>query len=199
MRVRWMLGALAIACGAGFVTGRAFTDEGDKKGGDAASKQKAWAALNQIGEPHRRLAELAGTWAVRAKVRDNATGTFVESDGTAEFTPILGGRFVRHDLKGKMMGDAYEGVGYLGFEVATGTYVATWLDNLGTGWEVGTGVEDAAKKTITYSMTMHGPGGVEVKTRDVLIRRSDKQFTWQNYASIDGPERMWMELEYTKP
>ena len=191
MSIRWIVGAVAGACVVGFVAGRAWSGDSDDR--------TAWEALNRLGAQHERLGQLAGTWTVKARVRDAKTGTFTESDASAVFTPVLGGRFVRQELKGKMMGGAFEGIGYLGYENATGKYVSLWLDNLGTGWETGTGTEEETKKSITYSMTMHGPGGAEVKARDVVTRVSEGEFTFQNYASIDGPEQLWMEFRYRRP
>src|SRR4051812_27745850 len=75
----------------------------------------------QPGPQHAQMAKLAGSYTVAGKMWMDPAGPAVETKGTAEFTVILDGRYVRQDYKGSMpMGPGQEmpftGIGLDGYD-----------------------------------------------------------------------------------
>ena len=110
---------------------------------------KKWMEYSTPGESHKLIAGLAGKWTFVAKSWETAESKHEETKGTSNMKMILGGRFLLQDIKGKMMGQKYEGHGMLGFDNIKKTFDSVWIDNMGTGVMHGTGTYDAATQTIT--------------------------------------------------
>lgn len=91
------------------------------------------------GKEHKHLAEGAGVW-------DGKTTMYMpggepqKSDCVSTATPMMGGRFVKVEIKGEMPGmGPFEGFGIYGYDNVSKKYVHTWVDNMGTGMMNGTG------------------------------------------------------------
>ena len=84
------------------------------------------------GEFHEFFAGQAGTWQVTGKMwmAPDAEPIPSESIGTAEM--ILGGRYLKEEMKGTSMGMPFEGLKILGSDNITGVVTVTWYDNMGT-------------------------------------------------------------------
>jgi hypothetical protein len=191
--------SIVVAVALGFVAGRGFTED---EAPDPEAMKKAMEELGAVGAPHKTLASLAGTWSTHMKWTE-MDGTAKESRGTATFTPVLGGRYVRQDVQSSMDGKPFEGVGYLGFENARQKYVSVWMDSMGTGLYLSTGDADPSGKKITYAAQMYWIGGQEFNSRDVFTIVSDKQLTFEMFMKMPGPdgtmvEQKGMEITYTR-
>jgi hypothetical protein len=193
MRVRTLVVALVVGS-VGFFAGRAFTEE---EAPDAEAMKAAFEALAKPGPQHEQLMAFAGTWSIQGK--DWFTGKEQAFTSTAKFTKLLGGRYVREEISGKMSdGSAFEGVGHHGFDNATQKFVGSWIDNMGTGIMTSTGTYDAATKTYTYDMTSSGPGGMEMKFRATLQVKSDKEHVFTMHTDMGKGEQKVMEMTYTR-
>ncbi len=165
---------------------------------DAAAMQKMWEVFNKVGEPHALLQHYVGKWKTVTKdYMMNPSKPTIE-EGTAEFTSILGGRFISQSFHGRSQGMPFEGVGMTGYDNAKKKYVGTWVDNMGTGVMVSEGTYDAATKTMTETMDMSSPVGI-MKLRVVTEHKSDKEFVFTMYMlDPQGKESKAMEIVYTK-
>jgi len=147
------------------------------------------------GEPQKKLARLAGDWTF--------TNTFwmpgqppVTSNGTMHGVVLMGGRYVEHTWKGDMMGMPFEGRGTDAYDNVGKEYVASWVDNMGTGIMHSTGTCDAAVKVCTYMAEMWDPmSGKKTSSRSVITWMDDNNFKNEMYGpGPDGKEAKMMEI-----
>lgn len=128
-----------------------FANENTKGNLDVKKQEmmKKWMEYSTPSESHKLLASLAGKWTFVAKSWETADAKADETKGTSNIKMILGGRFLVQEVKGKMMGQNYEGHGMLGYDNIKKSYDSIWVDSMGTGIMQGTGVYDATTQTIT--------------------------------------------------
>jgi hypothetical protein len=123
-----------------------------------------------------------------------------EAKGTAEFTAVLGGRFVRQDFTGDMMGQPFHGVGYTGYDNFKGQFVSTWMDDMSTGVMTSAGAADKDGKSVTLTGLMDEPmtGEKNKKVKQVLKIVDDNTMTFQMYDNAHGKEWVALEIDYTR-
>lgn len=164
--------------------------------------------LSKIGENHKRLADLSGTWNYTVKIMiDPATGKPQESKGTATRKAIMDGRFflAEHSGKfqfpgpdGKMKDMNFKGMAIEGYDNVKKKYVVSWIDNMGTMILSSEGDYDEANKTFTYTADCEVLPGKTMKIREV-IKVADKDhhnFEW--YEDRGAGETKTMEIAYTR-
>jgi Protein of unknown function (DUF1579) len=111
---------------------------------------KKWMAFMTPGADHKVLDSMVGKWTTKVRFWMDPAGPVQESQGTAEISWIMGGRYLQEMDKGEAMGMPFEGMGLTAFDNLKKKYLGTWIDNMGTGIMVSTeGTYDAATKTIT--------------------------------------------------
>jgi hypothetical protein len=115
---------------------------------------KAWKAYATPGEGQKKLDAFAGSWNVKMKSWMAPGTPPEETDGTAENTWILGGRYLSQKYVGKMMGQPFNGVGYTGFDNYKKRYQSVWMDDAGTGIMVSAGSFDKTGKVLRMTATM---------------------------------------------
>lgn len=157
--------------------------------------------LSSPGEAHKILEPLAGNWNYKIAWKMSPDAPPEESTGTAEFTIVLGGRFLRQDVKGVAMGKPFEGMGYTGYDNVRGEYTSAWFDNMSTGIMASSGQYDAAAQTIreagNFSCPMTG-NKAESFRGDWKIIDSDHMVYEFYKKSPDGAEFKSMQLDYTR-
>ncbi|MGE3171022.1 MAG: DUF1579 family protein [Planctomycetota bacterium] len=90
--------------------------------------------LAQPGEPHRRLAGLAGAFDVEMTLQ--APGLEAQTTrGTARAAAVLGGRYVVVNLTARIGGVLFEGLYVFGFDNMHSLYTCSWRDSMST-WAV---------------------------------------------------------------
>lgn len=94
---------------------------------------KRWQESMTPGDAHKKLEAFVGSWESEVKMWMNGPGSEpAVSKGTAEYTMILGGRFLQQTVTGEMMGQTMNGVGITGYDNFKKKYVSFWIDNMGT-------------------------------------------------------------------
>lgn len=116
--------------------------------GDPAEIMKKWMQYATPGEQHQILKNMAGRWKYTSTWWESADAKPQTSSGTSKMKMILGGRFLLHETKGKMMGQPFEGLGITGYDNLKGKFDTLWLDSMGTGIMHGTGSFDAKSQTL---------------------------------------------------
>jgi len=88
------------------------------------------------GEGQKRLDSMIGSFDVTVLVWTNPAKPPLEFKGSAVNTWTLGGRYVQTMLAAVMDGDKFDGIGYYGYDNATRSYQASWMDTGSTaiGW-----------------------------------------------------------------
>jgi hypothetical protein len=121
------------------------------------------------GEPHKLLAKLEGSWTTRSRGWMEPDKPPVESTGTCEQRMILGGRYLRQEYSGDMMGQPYTGINILGYDNHTKKYQSVWIDTMSTGvyFFEGTAGKDgkAIMQECNYDDPVRGPSLWRTVTR----------------------------------
>ena len=123
-----------------------------------------------------------------------------QSTGTSENTWALGGRYVQQTFHGSMMGQPFEGIGYIGYDNIKKQYVSTWMDNMSTAVMSSTGSLDASGKGMTFKGTMDDPmSGKPMKMEEKMsIADNDHHMLEMWSPGPDGKMFKSMEITYTR-
>jgi len=123
-----------------------------------------------------------------------------ESAGTASYTMILGGRYLRGTTKGVFMGMPFDGMSITAYDNVTRQFMSSWIDNFGTGMMYMTGQYDPATKAISFNGDMDDPAkpGVKIKVREVLRLVDANRHLMEWYEIRGGKNVKTMEIVYTR-
>lgn len=162
----------------------------------AASSARSMAA----DAAHQRLAGLAGRWSVRQSLWSEPGKPPAVDQGNATFTPLLGGRHLRQDLRIDAPGKPFQGLGYLGYDQVTGKYDSLWMDVSFDGVILARGSYDESRKTYTFLGAGPDPTrpGASLPLREVMQVRDADHFTYDYYERHAGKEALAVRLEYTR-
>jgi hypothetical protein len=185
MKRKFTFVCVAAALVGAFALGRAGAQEG-------THDMKAWEALGATGPEHAKMLKTVGTWNCECKAWMMPGAEPMLSKGKAVRTEALGGRFIREDFEGDMMGQPFKGFAYNGFNNATKKYELVWLDSMSTGMMFMSGTEAELKGSF------FGPGGIEVKSRATIKEISPDQMVMEMYNNMGTGEMKCMEMTYTR-
>ncbi|CAG0931774.1 hypothetical protein PLCT1_01895 [Planctomycetaceae bacterium] len=109
--------------------------------------------------PHALLARLAGNWNGTCK-------TWFEPGKLADTQPIsgrirrvLGGRFVKHSYKSRLMGQTMRGHSLIGFDLARAKFIVAWADSCHNGTTIMNSIQDRAPEKNAFSVLGSYPDG----------------------------------------
>jgi hypothetical protein len=145
---------------------------------------------------HMRLAELAGRWNVTQSEWKSAGEPPVIDHGSATLTLVLG-RHIRQTLQINSA-KAFEGLGYIGYDLATGKYFSTWMDVNFTGVIVATGDRDPASGAYTFLAQVPDGKGGHLRVRERMVVKDRDHFTFEYYEAHDASEALAIRLEYVR-
>src|SRR5215469_9189724 len=120
---------------------------------------KQMMEMGKLNENHKLLADMDGSWnyAIKMWMNPDPNAKPQESKGTATRKSVMGGRYVEMDVTGKMqmpdetgkMKDMqFKGMGVEGYDNVKQKFVASWIDNMGTGIQFSDGTYDPATKAL---------------------------------------------------
>ena len=176
---------------------------------NAADMMKQMMELSKLNENHKLLSSLDGNWdySIKFWMNPDPNAKPQESKGTATRKSIMGGRYVMMDVSGKMqmpgedgkMKDMmFKGMGMEGYDNVKKKFVASWIDNMGTGIEFSEGTYDPATKSFTYTSEMEPVPGVKTAIREVIKVTDNNHMSLEWYENQGGQEKKTMEINYTK-
>jgi len=176
---------------------------------NAADMMKQMMELSKIGENHKLLSSLDGNWDYTIKfwMSPDPNAKPQESKGTATRKSIMGGRYVMEDVSGKMQMPGedgkpkdvqFKGMGMEGYDNVKKKFVASWIDNMGTGIEFSEGTYDPATKSFTYTSEIEMVPGMKTAVREVIKIADNNHMTLEWYENQGGQEKKTMEINYTK-
>lgn len=165
----------------------------------ADAAMKTWMAFATPGEIHAKMAGLVGTWETTVKMY-GGPGPATETKGTSTYTSLMDGRYIQETADGDFGGMPFHGVGIYGYDNALKKYVATWIDNMGTGIMYSTGTSDDGGKTINWNGKGTDPmSGQEQSYRSVMHQMTPDQYSFEMYGpGPDGKEMKMMEIMYAR-
>ncbi|HEY6329689.1 MAG TPA: DUF1579 family protein [Blastocatellia bacterium] len=157
-----------------------------EKGGDDKSRSMQEAQkLGMPGDEHKKLAQLAGTWQMEAKFFLSPGSNPLIAHGGAENRMILGGRFLKSEVKGS--GPlSFEGLNIIGFDRRYSKYTMVEYDTEGTYYVTADGQFDPASNSILLSGEADGPTAGVTEKYNTNIR-------------IPGPDTYIVEIVFKNP
>ena len=163
---------------------------------DSAAMEKAYENYRTPSKAHKMLAKDTGIW--------DASMTFWMPDNpepqkavsVAQYKMILGGLYQEGTFTGDMWGMPFEGRGLTAFDNATEEYIATWVDNFGTGVMITRGKYEEANNRIVLFGNMVDPGTKkEKKVKEVLTYIDDNNQKMEMFdVDENGKETRTMEI-----
>jgi hypothetical protein len=170
---------------------------------------KQMMEMSKLNENHKLLASVDGNWnyAIKFWMNPDPNAPPQQSKGTATRKSIMGGRYFVMDVSGKMqmpgedgkMKDMqFKGMGLEGYDNVKKKFVASWIDNMGTGIQFSEGTYDPATKTLTYTSEIEMMPGMKTPVREVLKVTDKDHMMLEWYENRGGQEKKTMEINYTR-
>src|ERR1700730_9402816 len=182
---------------------------GQPSAADMQKMMQTMVEMSKTNENHKLLSSFDSNWdyAIKFWMNPDPNAPPQQSTGTAVRKTIMDGRYVSMEVSGtmqmpgedgKMKDVQLQGLGTEGYDNVKKKFVASWIDNMGTGIEFSEGKYDPATKTFTYSMEMERMPGMKTKVREVLKLTDDTHMFLEWYETQKGKEKKTMEINYTK-
>lgn len=166
---------------------------------EEAAMMAAWQKAMTPGEPHDKLAALAGDFGFEIKSWMDPAAPPMVSTGTAHREMTMGGRILVEEVEATVMGQPFKGRGETGYDNVKGEYWSTWTDNMSTGLIVSHGKwDDEVGGLVMHSEYVDVMTGETKQARMVSQVNDDgsEHFSWYD-KTADG-ETKTMEITYTK-
>lgn len=188
------------------VTSSAWAEGPAQEAGASSDMEKMQARMMEYGTPgeaHERLDPLVGTWEVTSTMWP-APGTDPETTtATSTISWVLGGRFLRQQVNGDWNGQAFEGLGMLGYANQLGHHELVWMDNVSTGMVHSTARYDASAGKLleegSYACPMTGEPERWFRGEWTLPAKGDDTMTYTMYSKDEhGTEFRSMQMEYRR-
>lgn len=165
-----------------------------------AAQAHASGSASAVDQEHARLATMAGRWDVKQSLWEQSGQAPHVDHGTAVFSLVLDGRHLRQNLHIDAPAKPFDGLGYVGYDNATGEYYSTWMDVNFPGLIIARGSFDPS----THSYTLKGDmadaakAGAKIPLREVLHVIDDNHFTYEYYEDHGNGEMLTVRLEYAR-
>ncbi len=176
--------------------------EEEKKQEDKMEMQammEVYTKLATPGEPHKMLANLAGSWTTRTRAWMDPDKPPMEGTGACEQKMLLDGRYLQQEYTGEMMGSPFTGINLIGYDNHTKKYVSTWIDSMSTGIYYFEGTSSADGKTITQESSYDDPVRGPMVWRSLTRIVSDNTLEYEMYLTPKGgKEEKMMEMTVTR-
>ena len=171
-----------------------------KKAADEKAAMEAWQKAMTPGDGQKKLEPLIGTFEAKVRMWMDPSRPPDDSTGTSVNTWVLGDRFVQTKYEGVFLGEAFNGVGYTGYDNVTKKYEGTWMDTGSTAIMTSVGTIDAAGKVISMKATTSDPATGKVTTADqkITIVDNDHHSIEMWGKAPDGKNFKMMEIQYTR-
>lgn len=166
---------------------------------DNAAMQ-AWNDANKIGENQLNLAmEFCGTWKTTTTVWMTPEAPAASSEGMANFTSTMGGRFVEGTFDTKLNSLPFKGKQFFGYNNTSKQFESVWIDSETTGFQFTTGTRDAQNNIVWTGTTTDPVSGAKktVKAKTSFPEKNKMTFEmWDTTSS--GQEFRALQIEYVK-
>ena len=158
----------------------------------------AMMAMAQPDEHHEFLSAFVGDWNYHSTSWMAPGAPPMEMDGTTSYSMALGGRYLMGVHTGDMMGMPFEGRGTFGYDKAARKYLASWIDNMGTGITLFEGqVEDG--KLILEADYPNPMTGTTEQHKMIQWLDGDDAGVMEYYVTPEGgEENLSMRITYTR-
>lgn len=162
-------------------------------------EMKAWEASMTPGEQHQWLASMSGDWDATVKMWMDPSQPAMESKATTKNEMIYNGLYQKSSHTGDMMGMPFLGESITGYDNVNKKFVATWIDNMGSGIMFMEGnIDDTTKNLILTGKMTDPTSGKSLDIKEVMKMVSEDSYVFEMYMVQDGVEMKTMEIVYTR-
>ena len=197
MKSRSWIAVVAIVSVMAFAMPLTRAQETGEMSPEQQEMMQRWMVFMTPGEPHKMLAERAGTWNFTTKMWEQPGGPPQDSSGTTTSEMIMGGRYLLDKVEGMAMGMSFKGLGITGYDNLNQQFVGMWVDSFGTGIMTSTGTCND-DWTVCTSVGI-GPDpitGTNKKTKMVDRKIDADHYVLEMYdTTSDGEE--WLTFQMT--
>jgi hypothetical protein len=207
--LRWLTSVLFLAAIALPSVAQEKEKKGDKPGAKPSESEmmEKMMELSKPGENHKLLARGVGTWTYTVKMWMNPDPKAppIESRGQSVAKETMDGRFVISDHTGKfpmpgpdgkMTEMEFKGMAVEGYDNVQKKFVATWIDNMGTGIMILEGLY--RDSSFIYHGEYEPIPGMKTKVREIIKVVDQNHRTFEFFEYRDGNYVKTMEMEYTR-
>ncbi len=160
-----------------------------------------WMKLTVPGEGHKALTDFVGKWKFTMSMWMGPSGKAETSSGTSTNKWIMDGRFVQQDVKSKMNGQTFTGLGITGFDSMRQEYQTVWLDNMATNMMLGTGSLDTQTQVLNtkgdFACAMTGNKNRTYRAELKKVSKNEHTYTMFT-TDTEGKEFKGMEIVYKR-
>jgi len=200
---------LVLALGAPCLAQDASTPKPDAKADWMSDPQMmaTMMAMATPGENHKMLEATVGSWTYKGKMWMHPDAPPMEYAGTTTTKSLMDGRYFlsEHIGKmampgpdGKMMEMEFKGMATEGYDNAKKKFIASWIDNMGTGMMLMEGTYDPATKTVTYLGEEEPVPGMKIKVRQTIAYTDKDHRKMEFYEVHGGAEVKMMVIDYIR-
>jgi hypothetical protein len=158
-------------------------------------------AASLAAGPHALLARLTGDWTGTTQTWFRPGEPADESETTGTVRSILDGRFVVHEYRGSLAGEAMEGQATLGFEISESRFVCAWVDSVhnATAVMLSEGERDLTDAISVLGSYGGGDGGPAWGWRTTFAQPSDDDLVISHFnIPPGGDEYLGVETRYRR-
>ena len=168
--------------------------------GQSEADMKAYMEYMTPGEVHKMLAKFDGEWTADMNMWMAPGAPPTKTTSSCVNRMILGGRYQESKYSGNMNGMPFEGISTTAYDNSRKVFIATWIDNFGTGIMVSEGTWDNATKSLTMKGKQVDPvSGKDIAIREVMKTVDDNTQTMEMYMTpAGGTEYKSMEIKLTR-
>jgi len=164
------------------------------------TQEQSCEAHGAPGEEHQRFELFVGEWKTRGTFWMSPDQDPITTGGHQVTTWALGKRFLEMRYKSEFMGAPFEGIGYWGFNTASGLFESFWLDTSGTMmWFDCDGTVSDDGKVFRSSGTVIDPQTRKpMRKTTVTTVKNENEYTYTMSFGEVGEEVKCMEIVYTR-
>jgi hypothetical protein len=165
------------------------------------AKAPDWVKYTIPGEAHKQLDKAVGHFNYKMKTWKDAKAKPEETTGYSDNTWLLDGRYLRQELKGTAMGQAFNGIGITGYDNYSGQFQSIWMDDMSTAimWMAGENKPDAKVIKISGSGSNPYKEDKNFRMRSELKILGKNEHTYTSYCQgQDQKEFKCMEIRYKR-
>ena len=184
-----------VSLGAVLAVGTALASTVPQSEQDQQKAMEAYMKMAATNENHAHLGQFAGEWNVTTTAWMEPGAPPQKSQGTSHAEMILGGRFLKMNFKGTMLGQPFEGIQIAGYDNMKKKFVTFWIDSTSTAFFLTEGTLDAAAKTTTETGDWPDPvTGKTMGVKSVTKLVGPDEYTYEMFMiGPDGKEFKSME------
>lgn len=167
-----------------------------RKRGKPGAAQEASASTDMIAKEMVPLTQHLGTWT--GKVTMTMPGQAASEETCTEtVAKICNGKWTWSDVKGKMMGQPFEGHAITGYDTMSKQYVAFWVDSCGKPPMRTSGTYDETKKQFTFTGPCFDDQGKPATVKQMCSQSDANTRTFT--MIMDCPQgKSEMKIAYTR-